>query len=154
KNQAQMRDYFRTAFGGAFGGMVSDTFEQMGKQNMAIFEQAMRMFSPFAAANGGAEATAASPSPAPAASAPSRSERREAEAPSSRAAEAASPVNPPAFTHLRPVQTPPQPQQAQAAAAPAASLGQPQEDGSIRQMQSRLDELQKQIAALSKGDER
>jgi len=46
KNQERMRDYFQTTFGGMFpfGG-----FEEMGKQQLAMFESAMRMFSPFGA---------------------------------------------------------------------------------------------------------
>lgn len=48
KNQEQIRDYFQTTFGGMFpfGGAL----EEMGKQNLAMFERAMRMFSPFGAA--------------------------------------------------------------------------------------------------------
>lgn len=49
KNQERMRDYFQTTFGGMFpfGG-----FEEMGKQQLAMFESAMRMFSPFGALEG------------------------------------------------------------------------------------------------------
>lgn len=43
-NQDKMKDYFQNTFGGMFpfGG-----FEEMSKQNIALFERAMRMFSPF-----------------------------------------------------------------------------------------------------------
>jgi polyhydroxyalkanoate synthesis repressor PhaR len=43
-NQEQMRKNLQEAFGGLFpfGG-----FEEMGKQNMALFEKTMKMFSPF-----------------------------------------------------------------------------------------------------------
>lgn len=43
-NQDKMKDYFQNTFGGIFpfGG-----FEEMSKQNIALFERAMRMFSPF-----------------------------------------------------------------------------------------------------------
>ena len=43
KNQEQMRDYMETVFGGMnpFGNM-----EDIGKQNMALFENAMKMFTP------------------------------------------------------------------------------------------------------------
>jgi polyhydroxyalkanoate synthesis repressor PhaR len=43
-NQDKMREYFQTTFGSIFpfGG-----FEEMSKQNIALFERAMRMFSPF-----------------------------------------------------------------------------------------------------------
>jgi len=46
-NQEQLSNYFQAAFGNMFpfGG----TLEEMGKQNLAMFERAMRMFSPFAA---------------------------------------------------------------------------------------------------------
>src|SRR5580704_11153007 len=45
KNQEQIRNYFQTAFGGMFP--FGNTLEEMGKQNLAMFERAMRMFSPF-----------------------------------------------------------------------------------------------------------
>ena len=54
RNQEQMRKYLQNAFG--FNPFQQ--FEAMGKQNMAMFEKAMRMFNPFqlpgasAAANG------------------------------------------------------------------------------------------------------
>jgi polyhydroxyalkanoate synthesis repressor PhaR len=74
RNQEQMRRYLQNAFG--FNPFQQ--FEAMGKQNMAMFEQAMRMFNPFqrpggqagpGAANGQeppakTEAPAAAPAPA------------------------------------------------------------------------------------------
>ena len=58
RNQEQMRRYLQNAFG--FNPFQQ--FESMGKQNMAMFENAMRMFNPFGAgqtppgqANGSAE---------------------------------------------------------------------------------------------------
>ena len=72
RNQEQMRRYLQNAFG--FNPFQQ--FEAMGKQNMAMFEQAMRMFNPFqkpgqappAAANGqeppGKTETPAAPAPA------------------------------------------------------------------------------------------
>lgn len=44
KNQEKMRDYFQTTFGGMFpfGGL-----DEVSKQNMAMFERAMRMWTPF-----------------------------------------------------------------------------------------------------------
>ena len=70
RNQDQMRRYLQNAFG--FNPFQQ--FESMGKQNMAMFEQAMRMFNPFGAgqsaapaqSNGAAEP--ARPEPAPASS--------------------------------------------------------------------------------------
>ena len=44
KNQEQMRQYLRESFGGMF---PFDRFQEMSKQNIAFFEQAMRMWSPF-----------------------------------------------------------------------------------------------------------
>lgn len=44
RNQEQMRDYVRDALDGL---MPFNQFEEMSKQNMAIFETAMKMFSPF-----------------------------------------------------------------------------------------------------------
>jgi polyhydroxyalkanoate synthesis repressor PhaR len=53
RNQDQMRDTLRATFGiFPFG-----QFEQMGKQNMALFEQALKMLSPY----GGAAAPEAAP---------------------------------------------------------------------------------------------
>ncbi|WP_431858930.1 polyhydroxyalkanoate synthesis repressor PhaR [Azospirillum sp.] len=64
RNQEQMREYFQNTLGGIFpfGGL-----EQMGKQNLAMFERAMRMFTPFGPHEEGAEGGAA---PAPAAKPP------------------------------------------------------------------------------------
>lgn len=45
RNQEKMRDYFQNTFGGMF---PFGPFEEMGKQNIAMFERAMRMFTPFA----------------------------------------------------------------------------------------------------------
>lgn len=44
RNQEQMRDYLRGAFDGI---MPFASFEEMSKQQMTIFERAMRVFSPF-----------------------------------------------------------------------------------------------------------
>ena len=45
KNQEQMRTYLQQALGGLF---PFGSFEEVGKQNMAMIEQAMKMFTPFA----------------------------------------------------------------------------------------------------------
>ena len=65
RNQEQMRGAMHDALGGLnpFG-----QFEEMGKQNMAMFENAMKMFVPFYGANG-AQATNDMAGPAPAAGA-------------------------------------------------------------------------------------
>ena len=49
RNQEQMRRYLQNAFG--FNPFQQ--FESMGKQNMAMFERAMRMFNPFQRGQGG-----------------------------------------------------------------------------------------------------
>jgi polyhydroxyalkanoate synthesis repressor PhaR len=49
RNQDQMRRYLQNAFG--FNPFQQ--FESMGKQNMAMFENAMRLFNPFAAGQAG-----------------------------------------------------------------------------------------------------
>jgi len=78
-NQDQIRDYFKTTLGTVFP--FGTTLEQMGKQNMAMFEKTMRMFTPFGATPGAsAESaavpsastpTAASPAPSPVSTSPS-----------------------------------------------------------------------------------
>src|SRR3990172_3158290 len=57
RNQDQLRKYMRDAFGGIF---PLGRFEEMGKQNIALFESAMKMFSPFKT-----ETWAANPEPEP-----------------------------------------------------------------------------------------
>ncbi len=62
RNQDQMRNTLRNTFGiFPFGQM-----EEMGKQNMALFEQTLKMLSPFGAA-GGEKPAAAAPPPSAAA---------------------------------------------------------------------------------------
>lgn len=61
-NQEQMRSYMQNAFDGIF---PFGSLEDMSKQNMALVEQAMRMFSPFGEEKGAA-AAAAAPKDAPA----------------------------------------------------------------------------------------
>lgn len=51
RNEEQMRALMQNALGGMF---PLNQFEEMNKQNMAFFENAMKMFSPFLAAEGGA----------------------------------------------------------------------------------------------------
>jgi polyhydroxyalkanoate synthesis repressor PhaR len=65
KNQEQMRASMKDSFGGMF---PLDRFEEMSKQNMAFFEQAMRMWNPFKGAMG----MPGMPGSAPAPSAPER----------------------------------------------------------------------------------
>src|ERR1051326_3204429 len=50
KNQQEMREKFADALGGKLG---YKDFEQLTRQNIAMFERAMRMFSPFGNGMGG-----------------------------------------------------------------------------------------------------
>ncbi|ANC92103.1 polyhydroxyalkanoate synthesis repressor PhaR [Azospirillum humicireducens] len=47
RNQEQMRDYFQNTLGGMF---PFGRLDEVSKQNMAMFERAMRMFTPFGVA--------------------------------------------------------------------------------------------------------
>ena len=49
RNQEKMRSYLQETFDGLF---PLGQFEEMGKQNMALIEQTMKMFSPFARSEG------------------------------------------------------------------------------------------------------
>src|SRR3569832_322834 len=74
KNQEQMRAYMKDSFGGMF---PMERFEEMSKQNMAFFQQAMQMWNPFKAGMGmpGVTMPGAAPGTAPkAAEAPSADE--------------------------------------------------------------------------------
>jgi len=62
-NQEQMRNYMRDTFGGMF---PFGRFEELGKQNIAFFERAMKMFSPFQVSEGGAGASSGDKPDAPA----------------------------------------------------------------------------------------
>ncbi|MBY6260589.1 polyhydroxyalkanoate synthesis repressor PhaR [Azospirillum sp. 412522] len=53
RNQEQMRDYFQNTLGGMF---PFGRLDEVNKQNMAMFERAMRMFTPFGAAGAPDEA--------------------------------------------------------------------------------------------------
>jgi len=52
RNQEQMRNYMRDTFGGMF---PFGRFEEMGKQNIAFFERALKMFTPFQGAGEGSD---------------------------------------------------------------------------------------------------
>jgi polyhydroxyalkanoate synthesis repressor PhaR len=59
ENRERMQSYMKEAMGGMF---PFGSLEELGKQNMAIFEQAMKMFAPVA--KGGSQSTAAKEEPA------------------------------------------------------------------------------------------
>jgi polyhydroxyalkanoate synthesis repressor PhaR len=58
RNQEQMRKNLQETFGGLF---PFGPLEEMGKQNLALFEKTMKMFSPFPAGSGGAPRPAEKP---------------------------------------------------------------------------------------------
>jgi polyhydroxyalkanoate synthesis repressor PhaR len=62
KNQEQMRAYMKDSFAGM---LPLDRFEEMSKQNMAFFEQAMRMWNPFKGGMGMPGVPGAAPAAAP-----------------------------------------------------------------------------------------
>ena len=108
RNQEQMRSYLQNAFG--FNPFQQ--FESMGKQNMAMFEQAMRMFNPFRPGQAGPGQAG----PGQAAQDPQGVNGQEA----------------------------PKPE------APAATGAAPQGEVVIDDLKRKLDELQNQLALLSK----
>jgi polyhydroxyalkanoate synthesis repressor PhaR len=111
RNQEQMRRYLQNAFG--FNPFQQ--FESMGKQNMAMFEQAMRMFNPFGTGPGG-QGAGGQGTPGQGASRPAATNGQE----------------------------PPQPE-ASRPETPAAS-----NETAIDDLKRKLDELQSQLAELSK----
>jgi polyhydroxyalkanoate synthesis repressor PhaR len=73
-NFTRQQDRLRTEFAGAMGGTEAlERFQTQVRQNMTMFERAMKMFSPFAYAQGQTEAEAPPP-PQPAAEAKSGSD--------------------------------------------------------------------------------
>ena len=57
RNQEALREKFKDTFGGAFAGAPGfKEFEALTRQNLAMFERAMRMFQPFAPPREGAAA--------------------------------------------------------------------------------------------------
>jgi polyhydroxyalkanoate synthesis repressor PhaR len=61
-NQERMRQYIQDAFDGIF---PFGSFEEMGRQNMAMFERTLKMFTPYGAENGGKSQAAAATSEKP-----------------------------------------------------------------------------------------
>jgi len=98
-NQEQMRKSLQDAFGGLF---PFGSLEEMGKQNLALFEKTMKMFSPF-----------------PGGTMPGMPER---------------------------------PASAPQAAAPASAPQAAGDDGTIKDLTQRLDQLQKKLEEMSKGE--
>ncbi|MFP5517122.1 MAG: polyhydroxyalkanoate synthesis repressor PhaR [Alphaproteobacteria bacterium] len=68
RNQEQMRDYFQNTLGGMF---PFGRLDEVSKQNMAMFERAMRMFTPFGVAGAPDDVAGQRPAGQPGATAPS-----------------------------------------------------------------------------------
>jgi polyhydroxyalkanoate synthesis repressor PhaR len=67
---AKQQDRFRSQFSTAFGGTPGlGFFDEQVSQNLAMFDRAMRMFSPFSFANAAGQTGGAAPDQAPAAEA-------------------------------------------------------------------------------------
>jgi polyhydroxyalkanoate synthesis repressor PhaR len=73
-NQEQMRDRVAQAFGGG-----TQVLETMARQNLAMFERAMKMFSPFGASERPPEAAAARPNDSPEGRTGGSSDRQQAD---------------------------------------------------------------------------
>jgi len=147
-NQDRIRDYFSNTLGGVFP--FGSTLEEMGKQNMALFENAMRMFFPFNVADfvpmgSTAPATPSAPVPAcPVAggkTTPSGGEKKDATPTASTAS----------VTNLKPrVETPPAPP-AVAATTPMPNVANATSSAAADDMQQKIANLQKQLADLAKS---
>ncbi|HWD58848.1 MAG TPA: polyhydroxyalkanoate synthesis repressor PhaR [Stellaceae bacterium] len=75
RNQDQMRDTLRATFGlFPFG-----QFEEMGKQNIALFEQTLKMLSPYGRGGAPAEKPSSTPEPSPAPAEDPRLKRMESQ---------------------------------------------------------------------------
>ncbi len=120
RNQEQMRKYMQNAFG--FNPFHQ--FESMGKQNMAMFENAMRMFNPFGAGQGGVPGNGANGGHAN--GGPSNGSQGSGSAPPAQA-------------------------NGQEPSPPAADMSKaPPSDEAIDDLKRKLDELQSQLSQLKK----
>lgn len=154
-NQDQIRSYFQNTFGNLFP--FGTTLEEMSKQNMAMFERTMRLFSPFtpegdavSAAPAAAKPEGCAKSSCACAPAGGCSETKAAEASS------VTPLKP----ILKAVETPKveePPQAVPAATACAAATPMPAVQASAAassgadDMQQKIANLQKQLADLAKS---
>jgi polyhydroxyalkanoate synthesis repressor PhaR len=147
-NQDQIRDYFQTTLGSVFP--FGTTIEQMSKQNLAMFEKTMRMFSPFGAPTGqGADVTAEatkSPSektPAAAAAPSPSSSSKASRAEMQEAAEEAA-FTPSGSTTSKKVTQMPTPETSRAASASQGNV-------SGDDVQNKIAALQRQLSDLAKN---
>ncbi len=144
KNQEQIRGYFQSTFGNMFP--FGSTFEEMGKQNIAMFERAMRMFSPFGGMNEGFSpgAKAAQPMPAPE---PMHEPHPVVRPAMSTQANAPVSVGPVSVPQPRPVSAPVSaPPVRNLSSRPAAP-----ESNSDQEVQKKISALQRQLADLAKN---
>ena len=138
KNQEQIRTYFQSTFGGMFP--FGSTLEEMGKQNLAMFERTMRMFSPFGAGSESGAPETASPE---ANEAPSQPKAAAAAAaaprPGPKSVSTNTPSAAPTAVFTAPLRQP-------APAAPSSDEG-----GSDQDVQRKISALQRQLADLAKN---
>ncbi|MDD3288596.1 MAG: polyhydroxyalkanoate synthesis repressor PhaR [Alphaproteobacteria bacterium] len=158
KNQDQLRSYFQNTMGTMFpftskqledlgkqnpmGAMFpfGTTLEDMGKQNLAMFERAMQMFSPFTASQMASKEMEACCATATAA-------KTEAAAPATKAAATAAPTA--AAAPKAAIDETVNLSTYRAAAAAPAAVKQSSND-SPEEMQQKISSLQKQLAELAK----
>lgn len=136
-NQDQIRNYFQTTFGNIFP--FGTTLEEMSKQNLAMFERTMRLFTPFnMEATPADEVKAGAPMPAAAPACTIATKTTTAEAPSA------------SVTNLKPRTETPAPAAPAATPMPnvqAASASSSAPDD----MQQKIANLQRQLADLAKS---
>ena len=126
-NQDKIRGYFQNTIGSIFP--FGNTLEEMGKQNMAMFERAMRMFSPLGISGSGEEPKSCSAS----------AERKE------------SPVA--AVATPAPASAPAPKQQASAKVTqmPMAATAQASSQQAGEDVQNKISALQRQLADLARN---
>ena len=141
KNQDQIRDYFQTTLGSVFP--FGSTLEQMSKQNLAVFERTMHMFTPFGVGGVGGEPETVVPVKAEEPVGTSQPEKPAAPASSKASRAAASEEKPEkAAAPVKKMVAVPTPETTKAAAQNAASG----ED-----VQNKIAALQRQLADLAKN---
>ena len=144
KNQEQIRGYFQNTFGSMFP--FGSTLEEMGKQNLAMFERAMRLFSPFTATAEAAKTESSNPFE------PRMRETEEKERPSSPQATPAAAPSPLAQRPLSPVTSISSPM---STAMPMRSSVMPlpvgDDPSSDQDVQKKISALQRQLADLAKS---
>jgi len=129
KNQEQIRGYFQNTFGSMFP--FGTTLEEMGKQNMAMFERAMRMFAPFTVGADGSVKPNMGPKSTASSSKASEQEEAEEAAFTPSSAAASAPTN---VTHM-----------------PTPATTQASQPISGEDVQGKIAALQRQLADMAKN---